>query len=230
MTDNLFNETPAATVVTTPAADPLLASITDETGKQKYASVEAALAALAHAQNHIKTIETENSQLREATTKAKTLEDILQAIKPSEAVPAPAVAPVQTEAVDIAGLVKDTVLSIETQRKQEANVQTVVDKIKKVYGEAASDTFYTKAAELGFSKEGINKLARENPTAVLKLLGVEDKAPTKPPMGSIRTDAFLSPPNTPQTRSGMAHGNTKQMVDAWRAAAQRANEKLGINN
>lgn len=229
MTDNLFTQEPV-TPIQQPAADPLLATITDETGKPKYASVEAALKALANAQAHIKTIESENSQLREATTKARTLEDVLNAIKPSEvATVAPTVAPTQPETVDIASLVAQTVQGLESKKIAETNTATVVNKMKQVYGDSASESFYTKAAELGLDKTEINLLAQRSPSAVFKLFGIEDKAPTNVPKGSIRSDAFIAPvPPTP-TRSGMAHGNTQQMVDAWRASAAKVNERLGIN-
>lgn len=229
MTDNLFVEQPVAPVITAQAVDPLLATITDETGKPKYSSVEAALKALANAQSHIKTIESENSQLREATTKARTLEEVLNAIKPAEVVTAPiAVAPIQPAQVDIASLVTQTVQGLEAQKIADANTSTVVTRLKQVYGEAAGETFYTKAAELGLSKAEINLLAQRSPSGVFKLLGLEDKAPTNVPKGSIRTDAFTSIPPTTPARSGMAHGNTQQMVDSWRSAAAKVNERLGI--
>jgi len=230
MTDNLFTPTPEITAPQTPAIDPLLAQITDDTGKPKYASVEAALKALANAQAHIKTIESENSTLRDATTKARTLEEVLNAIKPSEVVPAPTVAaPTQPEQVDIASLVAQTVQGLEAKKLADANTATVVNKLKQVYGEAAGESFYTKAAELGLGRTEINLLAQRSPSAVFKLFGIEDKAPTNVPKGSLRTDAFLTPaPSTP-ARSGMAHGGTQQMLDSWRASAVKVNERLGIN-
>lgn len=232
MTDTIFADVsaPAVPPVVPAPVDPLLASITDETGKPKYASVEAALKALANAQVHIKTIETENSQLREATTKAKTLEDILKAIKPAEAAPVVETpAPTKPVEVDIAGLVAQTVLGLEVQKTEQANIQSVVERAKQAYGENANTSFYTKAAELGFDKAGINELAKKNPNAVFKLLGLEDKAPANVPKGSIRSDAFLekAPDNT--KRSGMAHGDTAHLVDAWRNAVAKTNSKLGIN-
>jgi len=230
MTDNLFTANAApATPEQVPAIDPLLATITDETGKPKYASVEVALKALQNAQSHIKNIETENAQLREATAKAQTLEEVLKAIKTPESAPAaPAVPSKETDPVDIANLVQQTVTKLELEKQATANINSVVEKMKKVYGETAGEQFYKKAGELGFDAQDINSLARKNPSAVFKLFGIEDKMPTKVPQGSIRTDAFTETSQPQKQRSGMAHGDTQQLVDAWRASANKVNERLGI--
>lgn len=229
MTDNLFVTTPAIPDTNVPAVDPLLATITDDTGKPKYASVEAALKALANAQAHIKTIESENSQLREATTKARTLEDVLNAIKPSEVAPVVTTpAPKEPEQVDIANLVLQTVQGLEAQKTAAANTATVVNKLKQAYGDSAGETFYAKAADIGLSKAEINALAERSPSAVFKLFGIEDKAPTNVPKGSIRADAFITTTPEQPKRSAMAHGSTSHLVDAWRASIEKTNQKLGI--
>lgn len=232
MTDNLFETTQeqAPTIVTTEATiDPLLASIVNEEGKPKYTSVQDAFKALANAQMHIKTIETENAQLREATTKAKTLEDVLNAMKPSEDAAPIKTAPKEPEQVDIASVIAETIAKIENEKIATTNQKVVVDKMKEVFGEeVASKTFYDKATELGFSKEEINLLASKNPKAVFKLFGLEDKKVTKNLQGSIRTDAFIEKDQQTIRKGGMAHGSTKDLVSEWRRVAAQVNQKLGI--
>ncbi len=132
MTD-LFTEpqTPAV-VAPVVVADPLLATIVNEEGKPKYSSVQDALKALASSQAHIKTLESENSQLREAKTTALTLEEVLKAIKPSaETAPTPVVAsPKPAETQDIATIVANTLAKIETEKSAAKNVSIVVDRMK----------------------------------------------------------------------------------------------------
>ncbi len=83
---------------------------------------------------------------------------------------------------------------------------------------------------MGLDKTTINDLAAKNPTAVFKLLGVEDKKPTKSPQGSIRTDAFVATPSTTtqQKRSGMANGSTRDLVAEWQRVKDKVNQELGI--
>lgn len=230
MTD-LFTDTPTPAVVApVVVADPLLSTIVNEEGKPKYSSVQDALKALASSQAHIKTLESENSQLREAKTTALTLEDVLKAIKPSaDTAPAPVAAPPKpADEQDIPTIVANALAKIETEKTAAKNVALVVEKMKETFGDAASTSFYTKAAELGFDKADINALAQKNPSAVFKLLGIEDKKPTNKPTGSIRTDAFVNPPTSQPKRSGMANGSTKDLVSEWQRVKDKVNQELGI--
>ncbi len=232
MTDLFTDKTePQTTVVTTTVveADPLLATIVNEDGKPKYASVQDALKALASSQAHIKTLESENSQLRDAKTTALTLEEVLKAIKPAEGIPTQVVPPKQPEQIDITTLVANSLAKIETEKNATANVTIVVDKMKELYRDAASTTFYSKAKELGFDQEDINSLASKNPKAVLKLFGIEDKKATKIPQGSIRTEAFVNNTKTTSQKGGMAFGNTSDLVAEWRRVTTKVNQELGIN-
>lgn len=180
--------------------DQLLAGITNAEGKQKYDSVEKALEGTVAAQQHIAKLEAEADKLREAAVAAKGVDDILSAIQakgqpdPAPAAPAPVSAPeLDTDKID-------AYLNTREQEKIEAaNSKTVTDKLTALYGEKASETFYSKASEIGMDKAAINTLAKTNPKAVYKLLGITDTntpLPAKPvPMstGSYQAEGTIVP-------------------------------------
>lgn len=230
MTESIFDtpETTPATTEVTPEAQPqvapedqLLKSIVNEQGAPKYQSVADALKALANAQEHIKRIEQENASLREATIKAKTVDSILEAIKPQEA----AQAPQKTEAIDINATVEQILLRREQEAVQKENLNLVIASATKAYGEKVSEIFYGKAQELGFDLEAINTLASKNPKAVLKLLGLDAAPTTTPTPLGLRTDGFANPEPTPR-KSAMEHGSSADLVARWREAGEKVKKQL----
>lgn len=213
----------------TPAAsDQLLASIVNDEGLPKYSSVEDALKALQSAQEHIKRIEGENADYREKVTKATTMEDILKALKPGEAAPAPAaIAPKNTEELDIESVVIKALEDREAKQVQQTNTQTVVTKIKELYGEKASEIFYQKAEALGIGKADINALAQKSPAAVFRLLGIEAKQST-PTVSGIRSEALTTQTSERPTHRAMAHGSSAALVSAWKQTQEKVNKRLGL--
>ena len=210
--------------VTVNSADQLLSSIVNEQGKPKYSTVEDALKGLLNAQAHIKTIQEENQLLREATTKAKTMEELVAALKPSpEVVPNPTP---KTQEIDIEKVIEAKLSALELKKREDANINTVVSKLKEVHGDKASEQFYADAAALGFDKATINDLAKKSPSAVFKLLGIQEKAPVTNPAG-VRTDA-LNVPATDKKRGAMSHGSSEQLVNHWRESKAKTNAKFGI--
>lgn len=227
MTDNLFTDVPpVSTDVIAP--DQLLATITNESGEPKYKSVQDALKALAASQEHIKRVEADNAKLRETTLKSTVLEDVLKAIQTPPA-PAPAAPPQTKDQPDIATLVAQSVAQIEATKTATQNTNEVIAKMTELYGDTASESFYKKATELGMSNAEINILAARSPKAVFTLFGIGAKQTSNAPKGTINTDSFNHQPDNQTKRSGMAHGTTKQLVDAWKLTADRVNKELGIN-
>ncbi len=230
MTESIFAPTDVApaTTETAPAVQPqvapedqLLQAIVNEQGTPKYQSVADALKALANSQEHIKRIEQENASLREATIKAKTVESILEAIKPQEAAPAPQ----KTETVDISATVEQILQRREQEAKQTENLNLVIASATKAYGDKVSEVFYSKAAELGLSQTAINTLASTNPKAVLKLLGLDAVTNTAPKPLGLRTDGFEHTPPTPR-KSAMEHGSSADLVARWREAGEAVRKQF----
>jgi hypothetical protein len=220
-------EAPVATPPVVPVEDQLLKTIVNEQGIPKYKSVEDAIKALAASQEHIKRIELENAQFKESTIKAKTMDELLEALKPKvETAPAAPTTPSATP--DLNAVVNKILAEREREQTETQNITIVTSKLKEVYGqEKASEVFYAKASALGFSQKAINELAAENPLAVFKLLDITPTAPT-PSISGIRTEAFASRTEDATAKGGMALGNSESLLRAWRGAGEQVKKAHNI--
>lgn len=241
MSDDIFDtpaptpspKEPEPTPVPTPApADTLLASIVNDEGQQKYSDVESALNALKASQEHIKRLEGENSEFRQKAEKGSTMDEIMAAIKTSQVKEEPTPAePAPSPTIDegqIANMVQGLIAQTEAEKAAKANIDKVVAAAKEKFGDDATEAFYREAAEKGFDREDINRLAAKNPTAVFNILGISTGKPNKPDLGeSISTSNFQQPAPEKPGRP-MAYGSTKDLVSAWRDVSKRVNEKLGV--
>ena len=186
----------------------ILAGIKNERGEQKYKSVADALVALQHSQSYIPQLKNELEartaeleQLSGKLTKVDELERVVQKLtQPTKQATETPNAPVVDDAV-IADVVMKKLSQVEQERQAKANQEAVANAIINKFGaDKANEVFYSKATDLGFSKDQINTLAASNPKAVLQLLGVsgEDvpKQSTTPPSGTVRSDSFQGSPTT----------------------------------
>lgn len=223
----------------------LLVSIKNERGEQKYRTVQDALKALGHSQEYIpelsqrlKQQEQELAEAKAAAARVVELERVVQSL--TEAKPS-------TETPSTPGLSQDQVAEQvvrilseqEKKRVAESNVATVVNTVKKVYGDKAESVFYGRAQELGMSVDQFNSLAASTPKAVLKLLGLEDKAvmPSQAPSQTFNTtgleprkDTFISR-NAQAVQVGATSNelinetrNAKKMVDELHAQGKSVHD------
>jgi len=199
----------------TPTYDHLLSGLKNAQGEQKYATLEHAFDGFEAAQQHIAKLEAEALTLREAATKAKSVEDILAAVQSQgQPEPAPAApAPVSTPEVDIASLVQSTIAENEKTKIEETNQAEVINKVKEAYGDKSSEIFYSKAAEVGLDKATVNALARTSPQAVYNIIGLSGTAPQTPQIAGINTESFQ---HTEQTREAPGiYGKKSDMQAEW---------------
>lgn len=239
MTESTIFDTPSTPPATTepveqtPAPvvrpeDLLLKTIVNEQGAPKYQSVEDAIKALAASQDHIKRLEQENAQFRESSTKAKTMEELLEALKPKEET-APAPQPTPSAQPDINDVVNRILSEREKERTRTENINSLTSRIKEVYGEEkASEVFYSKAEALGFTKKAINELAADNPKAVLKLLDIADTKPVAPFTPGLRTEGLNNQPKELSAAGGMALGDNSALLGAWRNAGEQVKRENNI--
>lgn len=203
----------------------LLVSIKNERGEQKYRTVQDALKALGHSQEYIpelsqklKQQEQELAEARAAAAKVAELERVVQSL--TEAKP-------HTETPSQSGLSEEQVaaqvvriLSEQGKKKvAEDNVATVVNTVKKVYGDKAESVFYGRAQELGMTVDQFNSLAASTPKAVLKLLGLEDKAvmPSQSPTQTFNTTGL-------EPRKDTFVGRNSQAVQVGATSNELINE------
>lgn len=220
---NIFNSaTPdpvVPPVISTPTSNipPELSELVGE-GK-KYATPEAALASIPHAQRHILTLEQENASIKADLEKRKTTEQLLEEIKASTTPQTPTNVPAGLDTATIAKLIEQTINQKETQKSNQENISTVTSTFKNKYGEKAEEFYINLAQESGMSVQYLNALAATSPKAVLKLAGLtQSLPPVSRTSGTINTDVMKPTEGEPETARVKQGASTKELVRAWRAA------------
>jgi hypothetical protein len=203
MTDeNLFKDTqtqeqPAAPVITIPE------EVADLVGEgKKYKDVASALKALKAAQEHISTLESENSKFRTSndfTAEAKAIADreletlkeefrtMLKATSEKRDNATPNVKDPNTQDrmsaqqtldanVDIDSIVERALNQRAIAQQADVNKKDVIDTLMQKYGKEASSTFYSVGSAWGYTSEQMNKLAETNPKAVFKMFDIQEGA------------------------------------------------------
>jgi hypothetical protein len=206
------------------AADQLLASITNDQGTQKYATVEEALKGMAHAQTHIATLTQEKADLTGQVLSQEQLQELLNARPSSEPAPAQPAA---------SGLTAEDVASILDNRAAmsvaDANVSTVEAAMAAQFGADAKTEIVKKVAEAGLTQDMADAMAKSSPAALLKLLGVEPTV-AKPGMGSSFNSAHqpIVTPEVPVIMQQLS-GGANPAIKAWRESVKSTNTRLGLN-
>lgn len=181
--------------------DTLLSEIRNDRGEPKYRSVEDGLNALRHSQDHIRNLTNEKSQLEAEVASLRqkvseidelraTVQKLAQRPETSDTQNKP-----QLDEETIANLV-DTRLTLKQQEAaKQANQRLVAAKLTERFGEKASESFYSKASQLGIASEDFEALAAKSPKAVLTMFGLDgDVAPKQtlksPPQSQLNTEHF----------------------------------------
>lgn len=145
---------------------------------KKYSTVAEAVRALAHAQHHISTLESETQTLREKTTQAKTIDDVFNALQQRQN-PAADKGDDNTQSqkpsddkdnVDVEATVKRLLEQQLSSQTAESNRDKVITAMRKQFGGKAGEVWDKAERELGVN---LDDMAATSPAATLKLLGVE---------------------------------------------------------
>lgn len=194
------------------AFNDLLSSITDESGKPKYADVATALKSIPDAQNFIDTLKKENRELREANAKKEAAEAIRGKEQPQ------AEAAFSTE--DLVKVIDQVMDTRSTQEREKDNLSTVNNKFAEVYGDKAQQKMKSLAEENGVSVDFIKQMAKTSPMAVFRLSGIQNPAQGTPSKSTstVNTEAFTTPAPGEKPKPVMSGASTKQMVDVWKWA------------
>lgn len=176
----------------------LLKLIVNDKGEPKYKTIQDALVGLQHANAHIQTLVTEKRQveqekqsLQTAAEKVAELERVVAELTktPPQATPA-AVDPTQ-----IQELVSQAINANKTQEVQKQNTAVVVNAAKQVFGEKAEEMFYSRAQDVGLSREQINTLAASSPQAAMKILGLASQSGSSTPTQKTVMNTTEAVPN-----------------------------------
>lgn len=216
-----------------PAHDPIkekLASIRNEEGLQKYASVEDALTGAAHAQEFIQILKAEKqAALEQLEAERKAREDAANQLASTKVEQPPAVS----------GLGKEDVYSAmeeyEQSKVRKSNRKSVVDTLVNYCNgdEAkAAELIGNRLRDLGMTREQLASLSESSPNAVYNLFNINGKS-SKPEItgNTINADAVEAHvgKETPKARRLPIGANNNHLVNEWRAAVAETNNNLGIN-
>lgn len=224
-TANQPQPTPAPTIA------PEVAALVGE--GRKYATVEAALASVPHAQQHIASLESENEQLKQQVAdlqskleKAANLEDVVAKLSATQTPEEPPI----PQGLDEQGVLK-LLEQREAQRLAQANQVAVTNALIAKYGDAskATEALQTKAQEFGVDFEYMKDLAAKSPKAVLSYFNVEHKPQSVSVPHNPVPAQFQTPPE-PQYDFTPKGGSTSDLVRAFRECGKAINNGQEINH
>lgn len=200
-----------------------LAGITAPDGRQKFATPEAAIASIPHAQAHIDTQAQRIKDLEQQVEQAKGVDAILERLQTQPA-PDPTAGeplPAGVDAATIAQMLDQRLAQRDTEAVQLSNASQVLNKLAEQYGEKAESQFNEKAASIGMTPVQLSDLARTSPQAALALFDKATPAPVNPTVSSVNTTSLEAqqPTPAPQTNADLFTGGTSPAISSWRNAA-----------
>lgn len=196
--------------------------------RQKYDSVESALASINPAQEHIKRLEEENAQMKERLSEAKTVEALMAKLEESKATSQNNQS--QSEQTfdmnKLREFVHSELSATEAQKAAKANVQKVMQAFQEKYGDKAPEVYNKMAEEAGVSGDFLRQMAETSPKAVLRLAGLEGSAQPRIPgktENSVRSEGLSAPKVVESARVKMVGATSDELTNAWRATAAVVN-------
>lgn len=225
MTDeNLFNPVQTNDGVEPPQAPVLPDNVKDLVGPgKKYATVEKALEALVHSQDHIARIEAENADIRARAEAALSVEQVHETVQELLKKERETRGPVSVDEAALSGVLDRALTQREQQKIAKENANAVVGALSGKFGEKAQEQYELKAKELGLSVADLNELSKKSPKAVLGYFGISEKAPVVVRThGSINTTALNNNSPLPEKpKSPMSGGTTKDIQAMWDYAKKK---------
>lgn len=171
----------------TRTAEEILQELVGDSGK--YKSPAELAKGYANAQSFIDKLTSENEQLREQATKAKTTEEILEALRTKQNPPdkTPADQQPSQDKVDpqldlnnleetLLEKLKARIDGESQQQQNQRNQQEVLDALTKVYGDKRQEVFNSTAQRLGMTVEALENMAATSPAACKDLLGLKGQS------------------------------------------------------
>ena len=219
-----------------------LSLIKNENGEPKYKDVPAALEALAHSQEFIRTLRMEkaNTDLelerykKEAETRAS-VESLLdkfvnkQGQEPQQKVDQPNAS--ELDESKVKALIENTLRQQSVAQVLEGNLQKVVSALSDKFGETARTVIAERAKELGTTPDALRDLAKQNPSLVLALFGdINPVSKQNTPPSSVHLPPKTGLPELEKpARSVMRGGMTdKELAAEFRRVAEHTRKKLGV--
>lgn len=219
-----------------------LKSIVNDNGEQKYKTVEDALEALGHANNHIRTLEDERKKdrstlqdLQGEIEKRASVEDVVKTLINREDP-----VPQQTKSENNNGLdekavsvlIQKEIENRNTQSVKESNYKTVVDTLSQKFGDKAIEVVKKKSQELGIEPTELADIARDKPQLVLGLFDTVSSQTTGNPSESTYSPQTSNkgPAERPTVKRSAARGGytNKKLVEMFKESSDYTNKRLNV--
>ena len=223
--NNAFNQsqaTPETVPVASSAFVDQLSMIKNETGEQKYTDVPKALDALAHSQAYIPQLKAESeskdleiARLTEELNKRASVEDVVSKLTAQQAQPetTPQVSGLNEQ--EVLNLVQNFSATQSAQSVANSNEKVVSDSLFSQFGDKTSEVVAAKAAQLGMTVEGLQKLSQDSPQAALQLFQVQSAVAPSSTRGSINLPPTGGQEDTlqPPEKSLLRGASTKDQIE-----------------
>ncbi len=190
-----------------------------QVGDRNFTTQEELVKSWTNAQEHIQTLESESLVAKEALSRAKGVEEVLERLQSST------VAPSQTEtkeAVNEGYLTEERL--IETLNKREhdkitsSNVDTAMTLAKNALGTDYIAKLDAKAAELSIPTAAAISLAKDSPEAFAKLFLPDAPMASASSIGDINTAAIAPSAQVAPSAKVEIGATSSDLVAAWNAA------------
>lgn len=115
----------------------------------------------------------------------------------------------------IAADIRNDIASDGLAKAQQDNLKQATTAAQEAFGEGWGAVIQTKLSELGMTSEQLDVLAKENPNAVTRLLGIEGKKATSAfdSSSTINTQSVKAPETTTAPANMMGGASDKTIVD-----------------
>ena len=230
----LFEET--NTTPATPVTDNVQVQTTDDgygsmlqgiktaDGRQKYANLSDALNSIQPAGQHISTLESENSVLREEldSWKARLTAAEALSMQPSTTTGNPQTENTST-GIDVDAIVQQVQAGLSAQEQQKLYLQRVEGlktQLVGKFGEKAGDIYKARLASIGISEKTLLDAEVQSPGAAWKFLGLDTES--VPQTNSLPNSSLnLTSTQNKQTTAPKSYRPTGQARPGEKFAAQR---------
>lgn len=245
MTDqsSVFNQdspqvTPEQTPPPSDAYNNQLASIKNESGEQKYKSLDDALNALAHSQEYIPQIKNElaakDQELVELKSKLEatgSVQEMVQKLAEQKST-------TNEDTTQESGLDEQAVVNLFEKLSGEqaaanlrkTNSEQVDSALQAKFGDKANEVVAAKASELGLSLQQLEQMSETSPKVVLELFGTKTSTTPTPTTGSINLpQGTTSSTEVPPPEKSLLRGaSSKDQLDYMKKIKAAVYERHGI--
>jgi len=195
------------------ALNTLLASIRNEKGEQKYASVEEALKGTLNAQQFISTLKQEKTALEQELSARQSVADALKALSTKDT-NGDADQRTAFNPEDIKALVDQQLNAYKSKSQEEQNEEKCSKALESKYGDKAASVLKETATKLGRTPAELRTLAAKDPALFMGLFHGEIQRDTNPMVGGKNSLGFQSNPESKiKPNNESLWGGTKRLRD-----------------